>query len=52
MIELKSISSEKPYMRFKALFEKAINAGQNSIEAACISSFSEANEIYSRFVYV
>ena len=52
MIELKSISSEKPYMRFKALFEKAINAGQNSIEAACISSLSEANEINSRFVNV
>ena len=51
MIDISKISNEKPYVKFKSLYENALSAGQPIVEAICISSFDEENrEPDSRFV--
>ena len=51
MIDLSGISEDKPYSVFKKLYNEALVAGQNQIEAISISSYSkESEEIDSRFV--
>jgi len=51
MIDLSGISEDKPYSVFKKLYNEALVAGQNQIEAISISSYSkEREEIDSRFV--
>ena len=49
MIKFNDIPSYKPYELFKDYYEKALSAGQSSIEAICISS-SINDEVDSRFV--
>jgi len=51
MIKFTNPSKEIPYVRFKEIYNKAISASQNNIEAINISSYSiKSNEINSRFV--
>lgn len=51
MIVFKNNSPEKPYLVFKDLYDKSKKAGQKSIEAICISSYSPMKkEIDSRYV--
>lgn len=53
MIKFKNICQDKPYLIFKDLYNRSIEAGQKNIEAICISSFSsETNEINARFVNI
>ena len=51
MIQFKNLNQEEPYQLFKERYDKALLAGQNSIEAISISSFNKnINEVSSRFV--
>lgn len=51
MIIFKNLPNEKPYKIFKEKYEVSLEANQQHIEAASISSFSkEHNEVSSRFV--
>ena len=51
MIEFNKTSKEIPYLLFKKNYDKALNAGQKSIEAISISSFNkEISQVDSRFV--
>lgn len=51
MIEFNSICNDKPYLKFKSLYEKSLKAGQKNIEAISIASYSsELQEVNSRFV--
>ena len=51
MIKFTNPSKEIPYVRFKEIYNKALSASQNNIEAINISSYSiKSNEINSRFV--
>jgi pyridoxamine 5'-phosphate oxidase len=51
MIKFNSLSSETPYILFKAKYDQALKAGQKSIEAISISTFNKnMNEVDSRYV--
>ena len=51
MVEFINLSKEKPYKRFKDLYNEAYDKNQAAIEAVVISSFnSNLNEVESRFV--
>jgi pyridoxamine 5'-phosphate oxidase len=51
MIQFNNANQEVPYMLFKEKYDKAVNAGQRSIEAISISSYNkEVNEVDSRYV--
>ena len=51
MIKFKNHNKEKPYLLFKEKYDLASRAGQRSIEAISISSYSkDINEVNSRFV--
>ena len=51
MIDLSNISDEIPYIRFKELYEIALNKNQKSIEAMNICSYSAVSrQVNSRFV--
>lgn len=51
MIEFVNISNEPPYKKLKELYDYAIEAGQSSIEAISISSYSSIEkEVDSRYV--
>lgn len=51
MIIFKNLNNEKPYVKLKKLYDKALEANQDLIEAVSISSFSaEKNEVDARFV--
>jgi pyridoxamine 5'-phosphate oxidase len=51
MIKFNKTSNEIPYLLFKENYDKALNAGQKSIEAISISSFNkEISQVDSRFV--
>ena len=51
MIKFDNLSKETPYLIFKSLYDKALRAKQNNIEAICISSYSPGSEeVSSRFV--
>lgn len=51
MIKFLNKNKDKPYIKFKETYEKAIFANQNIVEAISISSYSvSSNEVDSRFV--
>lgn len=51
MIEFNNLNQEIPYLNLKEKYDKAIKAGQKSIEAISISSFNkEMYEVDSRYV--
>jgi len=51
LIDLSNISDEIPYIRFKELYEIALNKNQKSIEAMNICSYSAVSrQVNSRFV--
>ena len=51
MIKFKDLNRTKPYPIFKKFYNKAVDEGQDSIDAISISSFNkETNEVNSRFV--
>ena len=51
MIEFNKTNKEMPYLLLKESYDKALNAGQKSIEAISISSYNtEENEVDSRYV--
>ena len=51
MIQFNNLSQEIPYLLFKEKYDKALNAGQKSIEAISISSYNkEIKEVDSRYV--
>ena len=51
MINIKEISNAAPYSRFAELYNDALKANQQIIEAICISSYDSINdEVESRFV--
>ena len=51
MIHFNNIKKETPYIYFKEKYDRAIIAGQKSIEAISISSFdTKINEVNSRYV--
>jgi len=51
MIEFNNLNQEIPYLLLKEKYDKAVNAGQEGIEAIVISSFNnDINEVDSRFV--
>ena len=41
MINFLNLSSEKPYIIFKSLYQKAIENGQKGIEAISVSSYNQ-----------
>ena len=51
MINISNISNQQPYIKFAKLYNEALAAKQQNIEAICISSFDDKNkESNSRFV--
>ena len=51
MINISNISNQLPYIKFAKLYNEALAAKQQNIEAICISSFDDKNkESNSRFV--
>ena len=51
MIIFKNLSKEDAYIKFKKLYDNAIKAKQESIEAIAIASFSKiSNQVDSRYV--
>jgi len=51
MIEWTNLNQEAPYLLLKEKYDKAIKAGQKSIEAISISSYNKkVDEVNSRFV--
>ena len=51
MIEFNNLSKEKPYLLFKANYNKALDADQESIQAISISSYNtKTREVDSRYV--
>ena len=51
MINISNISNQLPYIKFAKLYNEALVANQQNIEAICISSFDNKNkESNSRFV--
>ena len=51
MIQFNNLNHEIPYLLLKENYDKALNAGQKSIEAISISSYNkEIGEVDSRFV--
>lgn len=51
MIKFKNLTTETPFVVFKNKYDEAIKAGQEKVEAICISSYSVAsNEVNARFV--
>ncbi len=51
MIQFDNLSQEEPYLIFKNKYDESLKAGQKTIEAISISSFSpEKKEVNSRFV--
>jgi len=51
MIQFNKISKDPPYIIFKDMYKKSLEANQNNIEAICISSFSESKkEVNARYV--
>ena len=51
MINISNISNQPPYIKFAKLYNEALAAKQQNIEAICIISFDDKNkESNSRFV--
>ena len=51
MIQLLNLDNTEPYIKFKYLYEKAVEACQKSIDAIAISSYDKKlNEVNSRYV--
>jgi pyridoxamine 5'-phosphate oxidase len=51
MIKFNNLNNEIPYLLFKDLYDKALEAGQKDIQVISISSFNnESNEVNSRYV--
>ena len=51
MINFLNLSSEKPYIIFKSLYQKAIENGQKGIEAISVSSYNQPlKEVEARYV--
>jgi pyridoxamine 5'-phosphate oxidase len=51
MIEFIDLLKEKPYFKFKKIYNKALAANQKNIDAICIASYSAQNNyVDSRFV--
>ena len=51
MIKFNNLNQETPFKIFKEKYDKALDAGQKSIEAISISSYSEQiKEVHSRYV--
>lgn len=51
MIEFKNLSQEIPYKILKEKYDIALDAGQDSINAICIASYSnKTNEVNARYV--
>ena len=51
MIVFKNLSNELPYIHFKKIYDNALLAGQQDIEAIAISSFNNIDkEVDSRYV--
>jgi pyridoxamine 5'-phosphate oxidase len=51
MIKFNNLNQERPYQLFREKYDKAIYAGQKSIEAVSISSFNkDIDEVDSRYV--
>jgi pyridoxamine 5'-phosphate oxidase len=51
MIKFLNLNSEKPYIQFKALYQKALENGQKGIEAISVSSYDKASsEVEARYV--
>jgi len=51
MIQFNNLNQKIPFLLFKEKYDKAIDAGQRSIEAISISSYDkESNEVDSRYV--
>ena len=51
MIVFTGLCKEKPYLIFKKIYDKALTAKQENIDALSISSYNkEKNEVNSRFV--
>ena len=51
MIQFNNLNQEIPYLLFKEKYDKAVDAGQKTIEATSISSYNrEINEVDSRYV--
>tara|TARA_B100000212_G_scaffold305276_1_gene253162 strand:- start:512 stop:1111 length:600 start_codon:yes stop_codon:yes gene_type:complete len=51
MINFIENNESEPYVEFRNLYQKALNKGQEHIEAVCISSYDpKINEVQSRFV--
>ena len=50
MIQFDNLSQEEPYLIFKNKYDESLKAGQKTIEAISISSFSpEKKEVNSRY---
>ena len=51
MIKFLNLNSEKPYIQFQALYQKALENGQKGIEAISVSSYDKASsEVEARYV--
>jgi pyridoxamine 5'-phosphate oxidase len=51
MIKFNNLCQQEPYLIFKNKYDKAMNAGQENVEAMAICSYNkDKNEIDSRFV--
>ena len=51
MIKFFNLNSEKPYIHFKTLYEKALENGQKGIEAISVSSYNKSSsEVEARYV--
>ena len=53
MINIDNISESIPFLKFSKAYKKALKEGQNSIQAACISSYHDRLKVVdSRFVNI
>ena len=51
MINFLNLSSEKPYILFRSLYQKAIESGQKGVEAISVSSYNQLlKEVEARYV--
>ena len=51
MINFLNLSSEKPYILFRSLYQKAIESGQKGVEAISVSSYNQLlQEVEARYV--
>jgi len=51
MINFLNLSSEKPYILFRSLYQKATESGQKGVEAISVSSYNQLlQEVEARYV--